>query len=356
MIMTTTLTIKDIAKLAGVSHATVSRVLNDSAKIKPETRERILRIVRDLNFSRNSSARSLSSGRKFTIGMLILYDPFERRYPAEFLPDVLAGMTTELNAHGYTLTLFFDQIQDQRDQVPSRRLSRSHMDGLFVFSLEREAAIAHKAAQVTMPVVLVNQRIEGLRLSSVIADDEAGGYAATAHLLALGHTRIALVEGVPHHGSNIDRKTGYQRALRERGLSLDPGIDQVGLYEEEGGYRAATELLAAHPDITAIFSANDIMAVGVYRAIKQRGRRIPEDISVVGYDDSVFAPVMEPPLTSVRKPRARMGQTAAAMMLSLIEVESGEMERQAVVLQTELVVRRSTNPPNQLSSAHLAAE
>jgi LacI family transcriptional regulator len=339
-------TIKDIAKLAGVSHATVSRALNNSAKIKPETRERILKLVRDLNFSRNASARSLSSGRIFTIGMLILYDPFERRYPAEFLPAVLAGMTTELNAHGYTLTLFFDQIQDQRDQVPPRRLSQSHMDGLFVFSLEREAAIAQKVAHVTVPVVLVNQRIEGLQLSSVIADDEAGGYAATAHLLALGHTRIAFVEGVPQHGSNIDRKAGYERALRERELSPDPGLDRVGLYEEEGGYRAATELLDAHPDITAIFSANDIMTVGVYRAIKKRGRRIPEDISVVGYDDSVFAPVMEPPLTSVRKPRTRMGQTAAAMMLSLIDAEDGKVERQAVVLPTELVVRRSTSPPS----------
>jgi DNA-binding LacI/PurR family transcriptional regulator len=343
--MTTTFTIKDIAKLAGVSHATVSRVLNNSAKIKPETRERILKIVRELNFSRNVSARSLSSGRKFTIGMLILYDPFERRYPAEFLPAVLAGMTTELNAHGYNLTLFFDQIQDQRDQVPSRRLSRNHMDGLFVLSLEREAAIAHKVAPVAVPVVLVNQRIEGLQLSSVIADDEAGGYAATTHLLALGHTRIGFVEGVPHHGSNIDRKAGYQRALREWGLSPDPGLDRVGLYEEDGGYRAATELLDAHPDLTAIFSANDIMAVGVYRAIKERGRRIPQDLSVVGYDDTVFAPVTEPPLTSVRKPRTRMGRTAASMMLTAIEAGDDKAERQEVVLPTELVVRQSTAAP-----------
>jgi DNA-binding LacI/PurR family transcriptional regulator len=347
--MATNLTIKDIAKLAGVSHATVSRVLNNSAKIKPETRERILAIVRDLNFSRNASARSLSSGRKFTIGMLILYDPFERRYPAEFLPAVLAGMTTELNAHGYTLTLFFDQIQDQRDQVPSRRLSRNHMDGLFVLSLEREAAIAHKVASVTVPVVLVNQRIEGLQLSSVIADDEAGGYAATIHLLGLGHTKIAFVEGVPHHGSNIDRKAGYRRALEAQGLRLDPGLDRVGHYDEDGGYRAATELLDAHPDLTAIFSANDIMAVGVYRAIKERGRRIPEDIAVVGYDDSVFAPVMEPPLTSVRKPRTRMGQTAASMMLTLMDAESGGVNRQEVVLPTELVVRRSTSSANRSS-------
>lgn len=342
--MPKTITIKDIAKLAGVSHATVSRVLNNSAKIRPGTRERILTLVRDLNFSRNPSARSLSSGRKFAIGMLILYDPFERRYPAEFLPAVLAGMTTELNAHGYNLTLFFDQIQEQRDQVPSRWLSRSHLDGLFVLGLEREAAIAHKVASVTVPVVLVNQRIMGLQLSSVIANDEAGGYAAAAHLLDLGHTRIGFVEGVPHHGSNIDRKAGYQRALQERGVPADPSLHRVGLYEEDGGYRATNELLDAHPDLTAIFSANDIMALGVYRAIKERGRRIPEDMAVIGYDDSVFAPVIDPALSSVRKPRTRMGQTAASMMLSLIDAGNAGLKPQEVVLPTELVIRRSTNP------------
>jgi LacI family transcriptional regulator len=336
------LTIKDVAKLAGVSHATVSRVLNHSPKIRPATRDRVLQVVRDLDFTRNTSARSLSSGQRFTIGLLVMFDVFEPRYPAEFLLGLLAGMTAELNARGYTLTLFFDQIRQQRDQVPTRRLSRGHMDGLFVISTGREAATAHKVAQVKLPVVLVNQSIDGLQLPSVTADDEAGGHAATAHLLGLGHTRIAFIEGVPHHGSNIDRKAGYHRALRERGLQPDPGLDRVGAYDEMGGYQAAIELLDAHPDLTAIFSANDIMAVGVYRALKERGRRIPEDIAVVGYDDSAVAVVMEPALTSVRKPRERMGQAAAAMMLSLIERGSGSSPTEQVVLGTELVVRRST--------------
>ena len=140
----TPLTIKDIARLAGVSHATVSRVLNGRANVKESTRRTILSLVDQLNFSPNPSARALISGRRYTIGLLILYDLFQRQFPAEFLPALLAGMTTELNRRGYHLALYFDQLQHESNQVRPEMISSKQLDGLFVLTLERQAATAHK--------------------------------------------------------------------------------------------------------------------------------------------------------------------------------------------------------------------
>lgn len=339
------LTIKDVARLAGVSHATVSRVLNKSAKVSPETRDRVLRQVERLKFSRNPSARSLISGRHYTIGLLILYDPFQRQFPTEFLPEVVAGLAPELNHHGYRLTLYLDQLQGETNQIAPELLSHRHVDGLFVLSLERAAEVAYRIAGADVPLIMVNQRIEGLNLSSVVADDVAGACEATSHLLDLGHRRIAFVEGIPHHGSSIDRKAGYRRAFADRGLAPDPGLQGVGMYDQEEGYRAACALLDRRPDVTAIFSANDLMAIGVCRAIKERGLGIPRDVSVVGYDDSQFAAVMDPPLASVRKPRTRMGQSAAALMLELVDGGASSREVKSIVLPTALVTRGSTAAP-----------
>lgn len=332
-------TIKDIAKIVGVSHTTVSRVLNNSPRVSPETREKILRTMKELNFSPHLSARSLSSGKTYTIGLLILYDL--QQFPADFLPPILAGMTTKLNEYGYNLTLFFDQIEGRKNQVPLERLVRGNMDGLFLLSVETEAELAYKAAQIDIPLVLVNQRIENIDLNYVVADDEGGAYSAVSHLLDLGHRQVAFIGGVPKYKTSMDRRAGYIRALSDRGINFDSRLERIGHFDKDKGYHAMRELIAEVKGITAVFCANDLMALGAIKAIREAGLRIPNDIAVVGFDDAEFAEAIEPSLTTVKKTRTMMGSEAARVMLEILNSE-GHKEKYKVILPTRLIVRDST--------------
>lgn len=333
------LTIKDIAKFAGVSHTTVSRVINNYPNVKPETREKILGLIKDLNFSPHISARSLSSGKSYTIGLLILYDL--EQFPVDFLPSILVGMTTELNRCKYNLTLLFDQVQGKRNQVPFELSASNNLDGVFILSVETEVELAYRIAKIDLPMVLVNQKIEDLNLNYVVADDEGGAYAATSHLLDLGHKKIAFIGGTPKYITSKDRKSGYRRALREHGITPEPSIEKIGFFDRNHGYEAVRELLEQRQDITAIFAANDLMALGAYKAIKERGLSIPNDIAVVGFDDADFAELIDPPLTTVKKSRTLMGSESARLMMDLLNSQDEGKVKQ-ILMPTRLIVRESS--------------
>lgn len=330
-------TIKDVAKLAGVSHTTVSRVLNNSQSVKPDTREKILGIIKELNFSPHTSARSLISGKNYTIGLVILYDL--QQFPPDFLPSILMGMATELNKGGYSLTLFFDHVQGKKQQVSLRMLNKNALDGVFVLSVESETEVAYRVAKIDLPMVLVNQQLAGLELDSVVADDEGGAYDAVSHLIGLGHCTVGYIDGSPGFCSSISRKAGYRRALEEAGIQEDAALQRVGFFDAVRGYQAARSLLAARPDVTAIFAANDLMALGAMNAAKDMGLRIPGDIALAGFDDANFANVMG--LTTVNKPRTQMGAEAARLMLGILS-DGPSREVRNIVLPTRLVVRGST--------------
>jgi len=330
-----------VARLAGVSHTTVSRVLNKHDNVKPRTRSRVLKVIKELGYSPHSSARSLSSGKTHSIGLLVFFNLEE--FPSEFLPPILAGLTTYLNQFGYSVMLLFDQVAGSKDQVPPEWMAKSRIDGLILLSVETEAAIAYKVAKASVPVVVVNQKVTEIPASYVAADDEGGAYAATSHLLELGHEKIAFIGGSPQFSTSKEREVGYKRALREKWIEPNPNLVKIGYYNKRQGYSAMKELLNERSDLTAVFAANDLMAVGAMTAIKEMGLSIPADISVVGFDDQLFAAEVEPALTTVKKPRSQMGSESARVILEMIGA-GGEAKVIQLTLSTQLVVRQSTGP------------
>lgn len=298
-----------------------------------------MRIIKEVNYSPHLSARSLISGKTYSIGLLVQFDL--QQFPTDFLPSVLAGMTTKLNECGYNLNIFFDQIKGKKNQTPLELFTKNRLDGLIILSVETESELAFRVAKIDLPIVLVNQRIEGMNLNSVVADDEGGAYQATLHLLELGHRRIVYINGDPRFKTSVDRKAGYCRALLEKGINPDPNLEKVGYSDSRGGYAVMTELLNERSDFTAVFAANDLMALGAITAIKKRGLKAPEDIAVAGFDDADFAQAIDPTLTTVKKPRALMGSEAARIMMEMINHRDHD-EAEQLVLPTRLVVRQSS--------------
>lgn len=332
------LTIKDIAQLANVSQATVSRVINDSPKVTPATREKVLRVIEDTSFSPKVSARALNSGRNFNIGLLILYDVFQSQFPAEFLPSILAGLTKTLNAKGYMLSVFLDGADG--NTVDNALINRN-LDAVAVLGLETNTRTAYRISRINLPIVLINHRFDDLALSSVMTDDQQGAYIATRHLIEQGHRHIAFMEGSPRYYTSHARRAGFLQAMEESGLEASPALMRVGQYDEACAYRETKDLLAVGPDFSAMYVSNDIMALGVLQALRSEGIRIPDDVSLVGFDDTQFATAIDPPLTTVRKPRTHMGTEAARMLLERIE-NGNSLPEEHIVLPTKLIVRAST--------------
>ena len=329
--------IKDIARLAGVSHMTVSRVLNEPERVKAETRNRILAIIEKEGYVPSASARALISGINRMIGLLIMYDLSQ--FPADFLTPVLQGVSTALSHRGYNTSIFFDQIDGKKNLAPINLMTPSALDGLLIISLEKETEVIKKIDTLKLPTVVINQKINLPNVSYVATDDCNGGMKAVQHLLDLNHTKIALLGGTPKFYTSIERRQGYEQALQNAGIAIDPELILVGNFDKQKGYETIKALLEKRSDVTAIFAANDVMALGAYQAIKEKGLCIPDDISVVGFDNQEFCDLVDPPLTTIRKHRRVMGEKAADIILENIE-QTGSVQQ--VTLQTDLIIRKST--------------
>ncbi len=338
------MTIKDIANLANVSHATVSRVLNNSPNVKEETRQRVMKIIDQMGFSPRMSARALNSGKNYNIGLLILYDIFKSQFPTDFLPGILSGLTRELNKAGYMLSLFLDEAADGGGMEAVDALLNRNLDGVIILGLETNTRLAYRISRIHLPILLVNHRFDDLPISSIMADDVQGAYVATKHLLDIGHRRIAFMEGDPRYYTGRARKEGYLLAMRETGVEPDPAILCVGMYDEGCAYEATLSLVNSGARFSAMFASNDIMALGILNALARLQLRVPEDVSLVGFDDTQFAMLIKPPLTTIKKPRTHLGMEAAGMILSMVEGEK-EAEVRHVLLKTSLIERASTCPP-----------
>lgn len=335
------LTIKDIASMANVSHATVSRVLNNSPKVKAKTREMVLKVIEEVGFSPRMSARALNSGKNYNIGLLILYNVFQSQFPAEFLPGILAGITGQLHGTGYMLSLFLDQTADH---FADDALINRNLDGLIVIGLETNTRLAYRISRITLPVVLLNLHFDDLTIPSVTTDDEQGAYLATSHLIGMGHRRIAFMEGDPRYHTSNSRRRGFLAAMAEHDVPAPAALMRTGNYDEGCAYQETRALLEGGEPFTAMFCSNDIMALGVIQALRSKGLRVPEDVSLVGFDDTQFATAIDPPLTTVRKPRTHMGAEAARMLLDILEGEADASNRR-IVLENRLITRQSVCPP-----------
>jgi len=334
-------TIVDVARKAGVSTATVSRVLHNSRLVKEDTRARVLRAMEELNYSPNIIAQGLVTRRTRAIGLVItsIADPF--------FADVVRGVEETALDHGYSLFLVCSSNDPQREIAAVSALRSRRVDAILVASSRVGSLYYDLLESIRVPLVLINNQHTGAYGLSVATDDRLGGYLATSHLLGHGHRRIAYIQGPPGHWASALRQAGYSAALTEADLPVLGDLIVPGDGRADGGVEAVSLLLDRGIRPTAIFCYNDMTAIGAMRALRTRGIGIPEDISVVGYDDVLLASYVEPPLTTIAQQRYELGRRA--MELALQRLAGGEGTAHAILLEPYLVERSSCRsaPPRE---------
>ncbi|HZU13466.1 MAG TPA: LacI family DNA-binding transcriptional regulator [Chloroflexota bacterium] len=330
-------TIRDIAASAGVSVATVSRVLNGRPDVKAATRELVLDTIRSHNFSTNRSARGLAGGKTNLVGITL------PNLHAEYFALILSGAAETLYDQDVRAVVCPTLHQADREVSLLDRLMHGTTDGSLIVLPESRPEL-RVLARRHYPFVVVDPK-EPLPagMPGVSAAHFSGARDVMDHLICLGHRRIAAITGPSSWVASIERLHGYQAALAAYGIIAPPEWLVEGNFQIEGGYHAAQVLLALPQRPTAIFAFNDNMAVGALQAIRERGLRVPEDISLVGFDDAQSASLISPPLTTVRQPLIEMGRHAATLLLRLLDGQPAEGLR--VHLATQLIVRASTAPP-----------
>ncbi|QJD86980.1 LacI family DNA-binding transcriptional regulator [Cohnella herbarum] len=334
---------KEVAKLAGVSEATVSRVLNGIGPMKESTRDRVLEAAKRLNYELNAVASSFARGKSGNLGVVLPYVPKVHLFSTYYFSELLSGIGEAVRSKGYGLLLMFRDPAVAYDYVSLYRTQR--VDACIVLGaseIDSEKEGINRLADEGLPFCVMDQRFDNPLVSIVAADHEQGSYEAVRHLLDKGFKRIGFLNGSPQYSNSRDRMTGYGRALRDAGIRLDESIVYEGNYSRTSGRLAA---IPVHRDLSrldAIFVSNDRMAIGLMQGLREQGCRLPEDLKVVAYDDSDAASVTEPPLTTVKVPFYDMGRLAAEKLLTrLMDKESSE----AVInerLQTELKIRKSS--------------
>ena len=345
-------TIKDVAREANVSVATVSRVLNGSGPVAEETRRIIREIAGRMRYVPHSGARSLITSKTQTLGVLLpdLY--------GEFFSEVIRGMDDTAQRHGFHL-LISRAYADRHGIETAIRAMRGRVDGVVVMSPDLDAESLLNVPS-TIPVVLLCSVSRGNEIDSLTIQNCRGAREMTTHLLSLGHRRIAIIKGSPRNYDAAERLRGYRMALREAGIKPDLSLEREGDFTEAGGYTATLELLAMTERPTAIFAANDSMAIGALSALRESGVEVPGDIAVAGFDDIPLARYLDPPLSSVHVPICELGARAVELLLHGITHKNRHPRRRERV-STNLVIRRSTgetpaerSPPQTLNGALVA--
>jgi LacI family transcriptional regulator, galactose operon repressor len=330
-------TIREVADEAGVSIATVSRVLNRRGDVAPETRELVSRIIRDRGYIANRSARGLSAGRTGLVGLLV---PLV--FPVYF-SAIVSGASEALHENDQRVVLSPTGHEHAREVSLIDRLMHGLTDGALIVLPEESSDELARLLDSGYRFVVVDPRLRlDDRIPSVSAAHASGADQAMRHLLALGHRRIAAITGPRGWVATEDRRRGYHAALAGAGILPDPGLEIESDFEITGGREAAGRLLDLAEPPTAILAFNDNLAIGTIQAARVRGVRVPEDLSVVGFDDVELATIVSPALTTVRQPLAEMGRTAVSLLTRLLEGQ--RIETLHIELGTRLVVRDSTGP------------
>ena len=333
--------IKEVAAHAGVSVATVSNVLNRPEIVAQATRDRVNASIRELGFVRNESARQLRVGRSRMIGLVVL------DVANPFFTDLARGVEDEASKAGLAVILCNSDDRESREARYLEILEEHRVQGVLITPVAGAGASLEVLQRRGTPVVLVDSRSAYGGQCSVAVDDVRGGDLAVSHLLAAGHEHIAYVSGPPAIRQVDDRHEGALRALRRAGLPEDSlRVIETGRLNVAAGQRAGALLadMAADARSTAVFCANDLIALGVLQEMTRNRIRVPEDVAIIGYDDIDFAAAAAVPLTSVRQPRQRLGRTAARLLLEEAAAAGGHEHRQ-VIFQPQLVARQSTGGP-----------
>jgi DNA-binding LacI/PurR family transcriptional regulator len=328
-------TIKDVARESGVNVSTVSRALNNSYGVQKETRDHVQAVAERLQYRPNRFARGLVTGRSHSLALVVS----DIRNP--FFAEVARGAEDAAYAAGCDLVLCNSDLDPAKQMLYVQSLLEKRVDGILMNSVAAlDRSQQEQLASCGAPIVLLNRSAPRGVFSTISADNEKGGSLAAAHLVALGHRKIGHLTGPRRHGNLTDRARGFIRTLQSASKPVQPVV-MYGKNNFTGGYELAKKLLKQHPGITAVFAANDIMAFGAIRALLESGRRIPDDISLVGFDNVELASVMHPPLTTVHQPKYEIGKAAVEILLRLAGQPGSELPEHRV-FGVELIERQST--------------
>ena len=330
-------TLEVVAARAGVSRATASRVLRGATNVSDDAREAVLRAARETAYAPNRAARSLVTRRSDSIAFLVA-ESEDRLFTDPYFLAMLRGAHTQIAAAGLQLIFVIASTPAEADQF-EHYAAGGHVDGVLLVSLHGDDRLPQRLEQLGVPTVINGRPLSGdPSLCYVDSDNLAGGRAATELLIARGARRIATITGPQDMCAGQDRLQGYRAALTDAGRTVDQRLIAIGDFTVDGGTQAMHALLDADPDVDAVFAASDLTAIGALRAIEQAGRRVPDDIAVIGFDDLREAALTTPPLTTVRQPIAELGQTMAQLLVRRI---AGDAPQRATVLPVEVVRRRT---------------
>jgi DNA-binding LacI/PurR family transcriptional regulator len=338
-------TLEEVARTAGVSRATVSRVVNGNPKVSPEVRRAVEKAIVRLGYVPNRAARSLVTRRSDTIGVVIP-EPAARLFADPFFLWFLNGIGSALAPRGMQLVLLMPQSGEQEKRL-EQYVAAGHIDGVVLTALHGQDPLPERLAARGVPVVVNGSPPRGALASYVDADNRGGAAAAAAHLLAQGRRKVATISGSLDMPAAVDRLLGFRDAVKAAGLPVDPSLEEVGDFSQEGATLAMQRLLERRPDLDGVFVASDSMAAMALGVLQSAGRRVPDDVAVVGFDDQPIAGTTRPPLSSVRHPIEAMSREMTRLLLH--SIDAGDRMPRQVIFPTELVVRESSGglPPNQ---------
>ncbi len=326
-------TIKDIAEKAKVSTATVSRALYNGGYVKEDTRRKILKVAEELGYKKHKE-RKASKTKTNVVGVIVsdITNPF--------FTQVVRGIEDVLNPVGYSLLLCNADENVEKETSYLKVLMNKKVDGVILTSAGGDHKTIKEIVRRGMPVVLIDRLVDGLDTDGVIIDNVSGAYDATSHLISEGYRKIGIITGPLEIMTAKERFEGYTKALQDAGIEFDENLVENGGYTQKGGYTAAKQLAErAHPD--AIFIANNVMTTGALLALKELKIKIPEEVGIVGFDDLEWAPLMDPPLTTISQPIYTIGSIAAQLLLRKLS-GAAKIKKEVVVLKPRLVIRKSS--------------
>jgi len=326
-------TIFDIAREANVSIATVSKVINNNGRISEKTRARVLEVIEKYNYTPNHLATALTGKHSYTLGLMMpnLANPF--------FGEIARSVESRARELGFSVIMCSTDYKKDQEEWYFTLFQKKRVDGVIIISgIEHQDAFLSKKLKTGIPIVLIARDIPTLPLNTICIDDFMGGYMAAQHLLSLGHRRLGIIlEDIP---VAWDRVNGFKKALEDAGLHLDENMIIAGEASVENGAAYTNRLLDAGNAPTAIFATNDFLAIGSIRAANERNLKVPDDLSVVGFDNTILATISTPPLTTVAQPMSLMGTTAVDLLVQEIRGEASNKQR--IIMLPALVIRKST--------------
>ncbi len=329
-------TLEEVAKIAGVSRSTVSRVVNNDPNVKQQTRQHVLKIVDQMNFRPNTAARRLAGGKTGIFG-LVIPTGVSRLFTEPYFPILIQNISRTCNLNNKSLMLWLAEARIEQQMI-DQVTGNSILDGVIVSSMRINDPIVNALIDSDMPFVLIGRHPTDPDIPYVDMDNLAGAKLVITHLLAKDRSKIGTITGNQNMTVSQDRLDGYRRSLEEMDLPVDENLIVEGRFTQEGGYHAMMSLIQHNVD--AVFCQSDTMAIGALQAIKDAGLKVPEDIAVVGFDDAPFAPNTDPPLTTVRQPTDQLAEQAVKLLMHLVNGDPYDHTSEYVF--AELIVRKSS--------------